>query len=510
MNKNLRLTETWQKIQTFLQENSPFEIDDLHFQYTISELLADLPTTNEGNAMRTIARCGHGVLYVYEQKDFFSWSGKYWEKGRGCEIRAACKTANYLAMEAARVAESGDKKRSMELLKWCHSSQSWGHVSGVANFLKNQPEISISRSDFDKREWLFNLENGTLDLQTGKLNPHNSTDLITKIAPISYDPEAECPKWEEFILKICSLNEGMIRFIQQLCGCGLVGKQMDDILAIGYGPGGNGKTVFAETVRFVLGDYVGLATSDLFLSKVGDGPSNDRACLSGTRFLTASETDEGRRLNEALVKGMTGGDKQQVRFLYGEFFELVPQFTPILFTNHRPIINGTDKGIWRRVRLMPWLWDFEHDDGRKPKYVVYEELRAEAQGIFNWMLAGLQDRMQSAEIFYPDEIREQTESYRRHSDTLGEFLEDFCWTKDMHAEITKKDLYEAYRKFAEEAGNSNISTAKGFTMKLLERTDIPFLGEKRTSSARYWTGIRLRNEFDPVEGSDDKKDEEPF
>jgi len=358
--------------------------------------------------------------------------------------------------------------------------------------------VSISLLDFDTHDQLVNCANGTLNLETGKLQPHNPRDLQTKMTPIPFVPGATAPTWEKFIQKVTRNDQDLLRFLQQITGEGLAGRQQDDILPICYGPGSNGKTVFSEMIKRVLGNYASMANSDLFLAKQTEGISNDRAALVGVRFLTASETDEGRKLNEALVKGMTGGDTQRVRFLHKEFFEYTPQFTPMLFTNHKPLINGTDNGIWRRVKLIPWLHNFEQDPEREDKAVVMAKMQQEASGILNWIYAGYKDRQAHGKLFVPNRVQQETNSYRSQSDTMGEFLEDYCVVTEEGAQVTKKELYEKYKEFAVNAGQSNTATEKGFGMRLRERSDIPYLGETRIhGGVRCWVGIRLRTENDP-------------
>lgn len=495
-----RVNQTGREILRFLENNPPFTSDQEKFQLTISAILSHLPLSDVDNAIRLASRFGYSIRYVAEQKTFYVWTGKRWEEDKkGYVSRCAKTTASYLTVEAMYASENGEKHRADDLLKWFRQSRSRRGIESMIELLKSEIGISVLQNDLDVDDYLFNVENGTLNLQTGLLKPHDPLDLITKLAPVIYDPEAQCPSWNKFMYKICRGSRQLFDFHQDLAGCGLVGKQLDDILPINFGPGGNGKGIYAETIKAVYGDYAATATSDLFLAQKNESISNDRARLAGVRFLTASETEEGRRLNEALVKSLTGGDAQTARFLHKEFFEFTPKFTALLFTNHKPIIHGTDQGIWRRVKLVPWLHDFTRDPEVRPRPEVMAELRAESSGILNWAVAGYVRRRKTSQIVVPTEILGETDEYRRQSDTMGEFLEDHCIVTEEHARVEVSTLYEAYAKFIGESGQKNIANKRTFSLKLMERTDIPYLGKSKSGSIRYWTGIRLRDESDNEE-----------
>lgn len=520
------------KITAFLSTHDPYITETKRFQHDISRILAALADTDDGNALRLVARYGHLFRYVKEQKSFVVWNGKQWkEDGTGYVLELAKRTVRHIEIEADLIPLPTDgqgdlamlpaltlldnatpeqqaiieqfearEKRVNALRAWSKKSQSRRSLESMIELAKSEAGITILQIDLDAQDDLVNFQNGTLHAPSGEFRKHNPADLLTKIIPYEYDAGAKGPHWSSFISKVTRGNKDTQRTLQQLVGTGIVGKQLDDILAVCYGGGGNGKTVFSEALKEALGNYADTAEASLFLAKQSEGVSNDRAALVGVRFLTTSETDDGRRLNEALVKSMTGGDRQKVRFLHKEFFDLVPKFTAVLFTNHKPIIVGTDKGIWRRVKLIPWLYDFEKDPQRKPKPEVMAELQRELPGIFNWAYQGYRDRMTMTDLFISQEIQAATKEYRDQSDTLGQFLQDNCILTEEGAKVLKSALYEKYREFSEAEGVSNITTKKNLGTKLMERGDIPNLREwKDGQGNRYWVGIRLRTEFDKVE-----------
>lgn len=497
------------------------------YQHDISRELATLPLTDFGNALRLFYRYGEVLRYVPEKSKFFYWSerGIWKEDTAGQYVRdMAFKTLAYLDIEAKllplptdrdgnviprpevamlRDATPAEQDAIVEyalrdqqyegLIKWMIKSQSSHSITAMVKEFGALPGVPTSLLDFDALDYRLNCRNGILDLKTGELLPHDPKELHTKMTGCDFptNPDEARAYWEKFINKITGGNKDLQRFLQQVIGEGLAGVQQDDMLPVCYGPGSNGKTVFSEIIKEVMGDYAGTASSDLFLQRDSEGISNDKAALVGVRFLTASETDEGRKLNEATVKSLTGGDTQTVRFLYGEFFSMTPKFTPLLLTNHKPIINGTDNGIWRRVKLVPWLHNFETDPEREDKPAVMSKLRAELSGILAWAFSGYQDRQSYGKLYIPEEVQNETKAYRVESDTLGEFLEDYCVIGGPDLMVLRKDLYDKYIEFAGGAGMRYTMTEKSFAMKLKDRPDLNVGSYRDGKARRYWTGIRL-------------------
>lgn len=529
------------KIVNFLKDFPPFEQDHMIFNHFLSQILCELPSTDHGNAIRLSARYGHLFRYVSEQKSFYAWDGKRWTEDKVGRVMAwARETVQFINIEAnsfpplvdengeplirphigfeqeptqeeARIIEIFEKRDTQiyALEKWSKQSQSKRALEAMMGVSQSERieqggmyDTSISISQLDCHDWLFNCINGTLDLEDTnniKFMPHNPEHLSTKLAPVNYDPTILCPEWDACMLKFCSDSHDLVQFHQDLVGCGLVGKQLDDILAVAFGPGGNGKGIFAETLKGCLGEYASTAKSDLLLEKKSESINNDQAALNGVRFLTLSENDENRKLSENTVKSLTGGDTIPVRFLFKEYFNMLPKFTGILFTNHKPIIQGTDQGIWRRVKFIPWLHDFEHDPDVKNRQTMLKQLKAEYSGILNWALAGLAHRMQTELIQVPAIVTDITTTYREQSDSLKEFIEDYCVTDEKDAKENRQFLYDAYSKYAEtEAGQSKIATKRSFLAKLRERRDIPFFRDTgegiKSGAVRYVFGIRLLKE----------------
>jgi putative DNA primase/helicase len=284
-------------------------------------------------------------------------------------------------------------------------------------------------------------------------------------------------------------NQHLISFIQRAIGYSLTGSTSEQVLFIPYGVGANGKSTLIETVNAMLGDYAQTASSSLLLTKRNDGVPNDVARLAGSRFVASAENDAGRHVAEALVKRLTGGDKVSARFLFNEFFDFYPQCKFFLSTNHRPRIRGTDKGIWRRIRLIPFnvvIPDEQQDKQLK------EKLLAELPGILAWAVRGCL-AWQREGLGMPPEVSDATESYRQESDVLGQFIAERCIQK---AGITTSAgaLYKEYLCWCNESGEEPLPQ-RDFGMQLTERG----FPRDRTGKTRLRVGIGLVTE---VTGSD--------
>jgi len=248
-----------------------------------------------------------------------------------------------------------------------------------------------------------------------------------------------------------------------------------------YGSGANGKSTFLNTIMYLLGNYAMAAPTETFMKKTGDQNTNDIARLRGTRFVTTTEAEQGRRLSEPLIKKITGNDQMTARFLYGEFFNFTPTFKIFMATNHKPVIKGTDYGIWRRIKLIPFTTRITEDKQDKNLEL---KLRSEASGILNWLLEGTA-RWKREGLNPPAIVLNATDEYRGEMDVIGNFLKERC-KQDFDYSIRIRELYKAYSDWCDE-NNEHAVSERFFTLRLKEMG----FEQGRTAEARFWKGIAL-------------------
>jgi putative DNA primase/helicase len=338
----------------------------------------------------------------------------------------------------------------------------------------------------DANHYLLNVENGTLDLRTNTFMDHNSTDYLTKLAPVTFDSQAMCPKWIAFVNKVFCNNQELIAFVQRLAGYSLAGVVSEHLLAICHGGGANGKTTFAETLRRLMGDYAQQTPSEMLLARNNRGSATpDEARLRGARFVVATELPEGRRLDENRVKTLTGGDTIVARRLYGDYFEFRPSHTLWAMTNYRPIIVGQDEGIWRRVLLVPFDYVFPVAE-RRAMGDVLEEFWEERSGILNWLLEGWRDYQQGG-LRVPDIVWARSNDYREDMDELGAFLEECC-TSGPDDWATHAELVQVYLEWARQNGIEPVGGRR--LGQLLE--DRGYTRIRAHGGVRGWRGVGLK------------------
>jgi putative DNA primase/helicase len=372
-------------------------------------------------------------------------------------------------------------ERAKRDMRWCLISESAPRINAMLDLARSEDGIPAVPDELDRDPWLLNVQNGTLDLRTGRLREHRREDLLTKVCPTRYDARAGCPLWGRFLDAVFEGDEELVRFLQRLFGYCLTGEASEQILPIFWGSGANGKTTLINAVTGAIGpDYAGEAVPDLLLVPKGERHLTELAFLFGRRLVVCSEADQGGRLNEARVKRLTGSDKITARRMREDPWEFTPTHKLILLTNHRPTVKGNDHALWRRLRLVPFtvtFWDPDDPtthgrdlpaDLRQDKRLG-EKLSAEAPGILAWMVRGCLD-WQRGGLTLPAKVQAATRQYRDAEDLLGQFLAECCVAGDKDFRCRSRDLYGAYVKWAEGNGEEALSgkafgdamTAKGF------------------------------------------------
>jgi putative DNA primase/helicase len=450
-----------------------------------------------GNAERFVDMFGNTVRWCPARKSWMVYDDKRWAwDERGQIVKLAHQTARSIHNDAAA---EPDPAKQREITKFAISSQNEGRISGMLSQAK--PYLAVGMDELDRDPWVLNCMNGTLDLRSGKLRPHDAADLITRLAPVEYDPAAQYPRFKRFLQETL-IDPGVITFVKRYSGYTLTGITRERLLAILYGFGKNGKTTLVELLRDVMGDYATNTDTETLLMRKYQGVGNDVAALKGARFVSAAEVEKGRRLAESKVKQLTGRDTVTARFLFGEPFSFRPAFKLWLSTNNKPVIQGTDDAIWDRLRLIPFTRRFD-GDRQDPK--LPEKLRSELSGVLAWMVEGCLE-WQEHGLGEPESVRKATDQYRAEMDTLAAFIEDRCVVREgIVAPATP--LYKHYQMWCDDAGEKP-ETQKMFGMRLRERG---FVSDKIKrgphKDRKGWFGIGLRADHPDPEDPEGSNDE---
>ena len=306
------------------------------------------------------------------------------------------------------------------------------------------------------------LSKRNVNLKTGILSSHRRENYITKLSPVIYDKKAPHHLWDAFLDRVFDGNKDLIAFMQRAIGYSLTGLADEQCLFILHGSGANGKTTFLQTISEIMADYAMQTPTETLLVKAKGAISNDVARLKGARFVIASEAEAEQRLAENLIKQMTGGDTISARFLHQEFFDFKPTHKMFLGSNHKPIINGTDYAIWRRIRLIPFEITIPETE-RDPK--MLEKLLQEKEGILAWAVEGCL-LWQAEGLGMPAAVKEATAGYRNEMDVILQFISDTCKTGD-HLQVPSQELYHALEEWCSSNGEQQI-TRRRFTQRLKE------------------------------------------
>lgn len=417
-----------------------------------------------GNAERFAARYRDNVRYDHQAGKWLVWAGSHWQPDTdGAAQRLAKNTARAIYDEAATAAGKGDDDGAAAIGKWAKISSGEARRNAMLNLARSERPLAITHDQLNRDNNLLNCQNGTLNLATGKLYPHDRGDLLTYVLPVEYDPAAPAPTWDAFIDRITGGDRELAAFLARAVGYTLGGDAGEQCLFFLYGFGANGKSTFIEIVMALLGDLGHKARAQVLMASERDRIPNEIAALAGKRLVVSSELSDGARLNEGLIKDLTGGDSMSARFLHQEAFTFRPAFRLWIYGNHKPVIAGTDDGIWRRIRLIPFsvqIPENERDPGLPGK------LRAELAGVLAWAVRGRQDYQRQG-LNPPQVVTDATKEYRGDSDTLGLFIDDRCITGP-HFTATAGDLYATYTTWAEANGLRAVSNVR-FGRSLAER-----------------------------------------
>ena len=412
-------------------------------------LEGEFPLSDAGNAERLIAWFGEDLRFVPAWGRWLHWNGWKWatdEVSNAVPYQLALRTVRRIQEQACEI-EDTDKRKA--LAKWGFGCETKGKLEAMVTLASKNERVVVSTADLDAHHGLLNLRNGVYDLEHGELLEHNKNLLLTNGIDIEYDEEAKCPTWDKFLLRVMDERTELTNYLAKAIGYSLSGDVSEQTFFFLHGPtGNNGKSTFIETIMHLMGDYAKETPTETLMAKYGDpGISNDLARLKDARFVAAPETEDGKRLNEGLIKRLTGGDTITARFMRAEFFDFRPQFKIWITGNHRPTIKGTDDAIWRRVALVPFdvtIPESERDPELKAK------LTSELPGILAWAIRGYR-AWRTERLGKPAVLMMAVEDYRESEDMLGHFLLE-CTEKDSGMKVQASVLYGAYQAWSKRSG----------------------------------------------------------
>ena len=469
----------------------------------VAHELASFGFDDLGNAER--------LAYLYSDRIRFVpgigslvYDGRRWTRDDTAEVsRLAGRMVRMLAMiggEMASKASGDEAKRALDLVKHSVRSAKGRSIALAIDKLRDEQDVKrlhVLAEQLDADPYLLNVANGTVDLRTGELRPHNPRDLITKLAPITYDPDARAPQWLAFQNSITNGDTGLIAWKQRAFGYTATGETREQVLMIAYGGGSNGKSTEQEVIAEALGDYATAAAFATFAAgRNGQVKRFGLAHLAGARYVRATEGNAGDQLAEGTVKAITGGDTVTAEFKGRDEFTFKPRLKLWLGTNHRPNVSGTDEGIWRRLRLVPYRVRFERPTKANPNpghpidATLPDKLRDELPGILAWIVAGAREWYAHG-LGECEAVTGATDDYRADMDTLGDFMRECISNSNPTGRELSSRLFDAHRGWCR-ANRQTPLDVKAFKAALIERG----MTFKRDRAGILWPGVTLTSSGD--------------
>ncbi|MBS0202312.1 MAG: hypothetical protein JSS49_05375 [Planctomycetes bacterium] len=452
--------------------------------------------TDIANGKRLAQILDGKARYVTDWDSWIVWDGKRWKQDK-LGVRELAKL-----VPGTIFADSMDGGVDVSGCNWAVSSAGRSRIEAMIDLARSEPGIRIEHNLLDQDEWLLNCQNGIVDLRTGTIGPHDPEKLITRVTNVEFNPDASSYDWDRFLEKIL-VKEDLISHVQRLIGYCITGSTREQILPIFWGGGSNGKSTLLDTLKAALGfEYSSAAPPSLIMEKKSDSHPTELANLFGKRMVTAIETKQGQRLNEPLVKQLTGGDSIMARRMKEDFWEFNPTHKIILCTNHEPNV-GDDYSIWRRLVMIPFkvkFWnpdegetgpdELRRDNGLKNR------LMENLEGVLAWAVRGAVDWCHDG-LGRTAEVKIATAAYRSRQDVFGRFVEKTCLIGPQYR-CRFSQLYSIYESWARDCGESVLSEKKlGMWLQSQKNDkDEPIYVVDKEEKYRWYIGLTWKAEYD--------------
>lgn len=436
--------------------------------------------TDLGNAQRLADRHAGNIHWLTDRQAWVVWDGRRFRRDSGeLVMRAAQDTVVSMYLEAANCTDSKERE---SLMKHALSCEREGRLRSAVSLARAQGSVMAISSDFDNAPDLLNVMNGTLDLRSAELIPHDRAHRLTRCLAMEYRHDAPCPTWIAFLERVMDGNRELIEYLRRAVGYSLTGHTHEHCLFLLHGTGANGKSTFTETVSDVLGEYAMRTQFSTWLASERGETTHEIAALAGARLVVSNEAESSARFAESLVKQATGGDRMRGCFKYQNSFEFVPTFKLWLALNHKPTVRGTDEGFWRRIRLVPFSVTIPPEERDQ---TLRARLREELPGILAWAVRGAFEWYQYG-LSDPEAVRHATDEYRSDQDYLADWVNG-CIEKVEHWSENGSAIYKSYRAWCEAQG---LKPTNNNTLAKMLR-DRGFQNRKDNKGRSEWVGIRL-------------------
>jgi len=402
--------------------------------------------------------------FRYVAGRWFEWTGSVWAEERTLKV-----------YDSIRAFLRG--KAEPETQRRTCSAQT---VAAVERLARSDRRCATLPEAFDSDTFLLNTAGGIVDLRTGDMRPHDARELMSRVTAVR--PGGQCPRWREFLKQVTDGDDELATYLQRFAGYSLTGETREHATFFMYGSGGNGKSVFLNTVGALLGGYAKVAPMEAFTESRGDRHPTELAMLQGARLVTSQETEQGRAWAESRIKALTGADLISARWMRGDFFTYRPQFKLAIAGNHKPTLKTVDEGMRRRLHLIPFVVTVPPDK-RDP--MLPQVLLGEAGGILEWAIEGCLD-WQSGGLRPPERVLAATSDYFESQDAFGSWFEDCCEPAPNGWELPGA-LFSSWKKWAEKAAEP-FGSQRTFS----ERLESAGFTRAKTNGSRIYRGLRLR------------------